>query len=218
MNDMRITKIESQKKNPRRKNLYADGEFVAGVSLETLVRAGLRAGDEITDDQVKTLVRDEERLSARRVALRFLGHRARAVKEVRDKLRENEFSDADIEDTIETLKQAGLLNDAEFARMFINDALSAKATGRMLLRRRLLLLGVEKEIVESALQRTFKGIDEQHEAMKVARKFLKKSTATRGAPGSIQLRQRLSSFLGRRGYTWDVIEPVIKTLMKEQEE
>jgi regulatory protein len=215
---MRITKIESQKKNPGRKNIYADDGFIAGVSLETLVRAGLRTGDEITDEQVKTLVRDEERLSARRVALRFLGHRARAVKEVRDKLRENEFSDADIEDTIDALKQAGLLNDAEFARMFINDALSAKATGRMLLRRRLLLLGIEKEIVESALQRTFKEIDEPNEAMKVARKFLKKSTATRRAPGSIQLRQRLSSFLGRRGYTWDVIEPVIKTLMKEQEE
>ncbi len=32
---VRITKIESQQKRPGRKNIYADGKFVAGVSAES---------------------------------------------------------------------------------------------------------------------------------------------------------------------------------------
>ena len=74
---MRITRIESQKKNPTRKNIYADGSYVAGVSDETLLRAALRSGDEITVEQLKALVSQEDTSSAKRTALRFIAHRPR---------------------------------------------------------------------------------------------------------------------------------------------
>ncbi|MBM2842078.1 MAG: recombination regulator RecX, partial [Bacteroidetes bacterium] len=96
---MRVTKIESQKKNPRRKNVYADGEFVAGVSDETLLRSGLRTGDEISDERLKILIQEEETSSAKQVALRFLAHRPRTTKEIRDKLREKEFAEEEIKQT-----------------------------------------------------------------------------------------------------------------------
>ncbi|HCV44045.1 MAG TPA: hypothetical protein DGH68_11220 [Bacteroidetes bacterium] len=215
---MRITKIESQKKNPKRKNIFADGEFVVGISDETLLRAGLRTGDEISDERIKALVQEEEISGAKRVALRFLAHRPRAAKEIRNKLREKEFGDEDIEQTIESLKRAGLLNDTEFARMYIRDALSAKPTGRTLLRRKLLLLGVEKVTVEEALSTAFTTVDERVEALEAGGKFLKKSTATRRPADLRQLRHRLSTFLMRRGFGWDTVEPVIKELMKEVDE
>ena len=130
---MRITKIERQKKNPRRKNIYADGEFVLGLSDETLLKAGLRTGDEIGTDRLKSLLQVEETINAKRVALRFLAQRPRTTKEIRDKLRESEFSEMDVSRTIESLKQAGLINDIEFARMYVRDALALKAIGRNLL-------------------------------------------------------------------------------------
>lgn len=215
---MRITKIESQTKNPRRKNVYADGEFIAGVSDETLLRSGLRTGDEISDERLKMLIQEEETSSAKQVALRFLAHRPRTTKEIRGKLREKEFAEEEIKQTIETLERTGLLNDAEFARMYIRDALAAKPTGPSLLKRKLLLLGVEKSIVNESVQQAFSEVDDTAAALEAGRKFLKKSIATRKAADKARLRQRLASFLTRRGFTWDVVEPALRTLIKERDE
>ena len=215
---MRITRIESQKKNSGRKNIYADGEFIVGVSDETLIRAGLRIGDEITGEKIKSLAGEEETASAKRVALRFLAHRPRTAKEIRDKLREKEFGEMEIKKTIEILERAGLINDLEFSRTYIRDALSVKPTGKALLKRKLLLLGVEKATVDETLQEAFADVDQQASAMEAGRKFLRKSTATRKASATAQLRTRLASFLHRRGFDWATIEPIMKVLIKEQDE
>ena len=215
---MRITRIEPQSKNPHRRNVYADGEFIVGISDETLLRSGLRTGDEINDEQVKALVREEELAGARKLALRFLAHRPRTAMEVRDRLRAEDFGDGDIEKVIGDLKKVELVNDAGFARMYISDALSTKATGKTLLRRKLLLLGVEKGLVDEALQKAFASVDEAAEALTAGRKFLKKSAAAHTPANAPRLRQRLAAFLGRRGFTWETVESVIKALMKEQEE
>ena len=216
--NMRITKIESQQKNPGRKSIYADGEFVVGVSDETLLRAGLRTGDEITDERIRALVQEEETSSAKRVALRFLAHRPRTKKEIRDKLREKEFAEPEIKQTIENLERVGLLNDTEFARMYVRDALAAKPTGRMLLKRKLLMLGVEKSTVDETLQNAFADIDEREAALDAGRKFLRKSISVRKAGHEANLRHRLASFLTRRGYSWETIEPTLKALLKESDE
>ena len=214
---MRITRIESQKKNPARKNIYADGSYVAGVSDETLLRAALRSGDEITVEQLKALVSQEDTSSAKRTALRFIAHRPRTRKEVRDRLREKEFSEEDVRVTLDTLQRAGLLDDAEFARMYIRDVLATRASGKILLKRKLLLLGVDKGIIADALQEAFTNIDEETSALDAGRKFLKKSAKPRNAVDRANLRNRLASFLGRRGFEWSFIEPALKQLLKEHE-
>ena len=214
---MRITRIESQKKNPTRKSIYADGAYVAGVSEETLLRAALRTGDEITVERLRTLVKLEETGSAKRVALRFLAHRPRTRKEVRDKLREKEFGEDDINSTLDSLQRAGLINDNEFARMYIRDALAARATGKVLLKSKLLMMGVDKAIIDNALQETLNGVDEEASALEAGRKFLKRSTIPRSAIERGKLRNRLAAFLGRRGFQWSTIQPVVKELLKEHE-
>jgi regulatory protein len=215
---MRITRVETQKKNPSRRSIYADGEYVLGVSIETLLKSGFRTGDEITPDQLKTLLCEEEAAEAKRVALRYLSHRPRTAKEVRDKLRNKEFPDSDISQAIGDLERAGLLNDAEFARMYIRDAIAAKAVGRTLMKRKLLLLGVEKSVVEAALDETFGEVNVEESALEAARKFMRKSTATHKPSDMARLKSRLENFLGRRGFSWDTIAPIVRTLIKEEEE
>jgi regulatory protein len=215
---MRITKLETQKKNPNRRSIFADGEFVLGVSLETLLKAGLRTGDEITSEQLKSLLHEEESAEAKRVALRYLAHRPRTAKEIRDKLRDKEFPDTDITQTMADLERAGLVNDAEFARMYIRDALAAKAVGRDLMKRKLLLLGVSKATIGEALDETFGSVDEKGSALEAGRKFVKKSTATHRPADRLRLKARLESFLLRRGFSWEVVSPVVRTLVNEEEE
>ncbi|MEO8168941.1 MAG: RecX family transcriptional regulator, partial [bacterium] len=152
---MRITRIESQKKNPARKNLYADGEFLTGVSAETLIRFGIRTGDEIDEEKLKALQATEELQGAKSVAFRFLARRQRTEKEIRDKLREKEFGDEEIGKTIETLRGLGFLNDREFAGSYIRHQLTLRPKGKILLKQKLLMLGVAKDVVDAALEEAF---------------------------------------------------------------
>ncbi len=208
---MRITRIESQKKNPARKNLFADGEFLIGVSAETLIRFGIRTGDEIGEEKLKALQATEELQGAKSVALRFLARRQRTEKEVRDKLREREFGDEEIRTTIEKLQELGFLNDQEFARSYIRHQLTLRPKGKILLKRQLLRLGVAKDLADSALDEAFQETGQEPSALEAAQKFLKKSQKSKDDPR--KAKQKLAAFLMRRGFSWDVVSSVTKKLM-----
>lgn len=210
---MRITKIENQKKRAGRKNIYADGAFIAGASDETILRLKLRTGDELTPGILDVLRHTEELFSAKTIALRYLSHRPRTEREIRDKLREKEFSDEDISRTLAELKQAGLVDDREFARMYLRDALAVRPVGKLLARRKLLLLGVAKELVDGILGEFFGADSEKAAALESGRKFLGTHQRRPGERDPRALQTRLSAYLARRGYTWDVIQPVLKELL-----
>jgi regulatory protein len=210
---MRITKIETQRKAPGRKSIFADGRFLAGVSAETLLRLGLRTGDEIGPDVVRTLQQMEELVSARNVALRFLSYRPRSEHEVRDKLREKEFGDAEIARTLDELRANGLVNDRDFARIFIRNSLTVRPAGRLLLSRKLLALGVPRSIVEEAMQDTLSAEDQRSTAVAAAEQLLKRAKRTARKEDPRKLRQRIASALLRRGYGWDIVEAVLKRVL-----
>ncbi len=210
---MRITKIEPQQKVRGRRNIFADGKFIAGVSQETLLKLGLRTGDEIGTDMLAALRKTEELTSAKNTALRFLSYRPRTIREVRDKLREKEFSDADITKTINELKTAGLLDDAQFARMYIRNATVVRPAGRILLARKLLALGVPKDLIDQALTDTLSVDDQQDAAFKAAEQLMRRAGNARRKEDPRKLRQRIAAGLVRRGYSWDIVDSVLRRLI-----
>jgi regulatory protein len=211
---MRITKIETQKENPSRRNLYADGKFLLGVSAETLLRFGIRTGDEIGEEKLRALHAAEELQSAKAVALRLLARRPRTEKEVRDKLREKEFADAEIIATIEHLRTLGFLNDEEFARTYIAHQLAMRPKGKLALRQHLLMLGIKKETVDAVLGEVLPEAKQEDAALKAAQAFLRRTSRSRDDPQ--KSRQKLAAFLNRRGFTWDIIAPTVKTVLGEK--
>jgi regulatory protein len=215
---MKITRIEPQKKRPARRNIFADGEFLIGVGAETLIAFGLRTGDEITPEVLRSLQKTEEELGAKNAALRFLSTRPRSIREVRDKLREKEFGDEEIAKTLDELARAGLLNDDAFARIYIRNARVVRPAGKVLIRQKLVLLGVPKEIIDTALAEEFSAEEHEVDAAKAAVGFLKKASAARRKEEPFKLKQRLTAFLLRRGYTWDVVAPVVKRLVPKGDE
>ncbi len=214
---MRLTRITPQKKRPDRRNLYADGTFLSGVSTETLARLALRVGDEIGPEQLQAILKAEELHSARAVALRLLGRRPRTEKEIRTRLREKEFADSEIATTLEDLKRSGLVDDEEFARAFVRDALSLRPAGKMLLKRKLLLLGVSRDIVDRVLAESIDGGAEESLARDLAEKFLSRARSSGRDEPQAKLRARLSAYLARRGFAWEVIQSTVSIALKDDE-
>lgn len=209
---MRITRIETQKKRRDRVNVFADGEFVLGLSKETLLRAALRVGDELSPSRIAALTADETLHQARSSALRLLARRPRSERELRDRLRENEFDAGTIGRVIAGLTDAGLVNDAEFARMYIRNALALRPQGELQLRRKLLLLGVARPLIDQVMQEIMPGVDEEETARALARRYVARSRNAAPPDDLRKHRQRIAAMLARRGYAWPVITRVLKSL------
>jgi regulatory protein len=84
-------------------------------------------------------------------ALRFLGARARTVREVERRLDECEFGEVEVYETVERLKDLGLLNDAAYAEQFVQTRLSTKPVSRAHLREQLMQHEVDRDALEHAL-------------------------------------------------------------------
>ncbi len=207
---MRVTKIESQKKHRGRKSVFADGEFLIGISDETLMATGIRSGDELGAEKLRVLKEIEQLNSARRTALRYLATRPRTEREIRDKLREKEFSDADIRKVLDELLRSNLVNDAEFARMYLRDALQRRPPGRLLLKQKMLLLGLHKELIEESLNELYPEQEQGDKARQAAESFMARKARPKNPEEWLKMKTQLSGFLVRRGYTWEIVQPVLK--------
>jgi regulatory protein len=145
----------------------------------------------------------------------LLATRPRSEREVRDRLRKKNVPDAHIAHVTEELKAAGLLDDEEFARLYIRNALTLKPAGRRHLRQKLTQLGVDRETIEVALQEHARESDVGEEAMRAARQYLRRHRSEKIAPDNVQLKKRLTAFLQRRGFSWDEITPTVERILEK---
>lgn len=208
---MKITAIEQQKKNTRRYSLFLDGEFALGIDEGILLKAGLRIGDTISEDEVERLRTEDERFRAREAAFRLLKYRQRSVAEMRERLGEKGFLSAVIEEVIEDLLAEGYLDDTEFATLFAEDLLTRKNIGPLRLRAELNKKQVPDRIINTTIEQMYRKYDEQD----LARQAASKKMATLRRVDKETAYRRLTGYLARRGFHWDVINEVIPTELSE---
>lgn len=200
-----VTKIETQKKNPRRKSIYLNHKFAFGLDEETLFKHGLRVGDRLTDEKIESILQTERKRKAKEIALNFLSYRSRSEKEISDKLKKKGYSPENIEGVISDLKRVNLLNDYEFACGWIKDRLKNRPRGLALLRQELFKKGIEKEIIEKALDEFYPKEDE----VKIASDLIKRRKKRYEGLDKKLARKRMSDFLLRRGFSYEVVKEIL---------
>jgi regulatory protein len=201
----KITAISVQKKNPNRVNIYLDGEFAFGVARITA--AWLKNGDELSDEKIAKLLTEDSREWAYQQALLFLSYRARSEKEIRQNLRKHEMPEEVIKETIEKLRNAGLANDNEFAKAWVENRSTFRPRSRRALSMELRQKGLDDETVQSAVS----GVDEDALAYEAAQKRLGRLEGLEWN----EFRKKLSEFLARRGFPYSVIAPIVTRLWSE---
>ncbi len=202
----KITAIEPQKKNPNRVNIYLDGEFAFG--LARLTAAWLRVGQELSDEKIAALQAEDARESAYQKALHFLSFRPRSVQEVRQNLQKHAIPEALVEATIERLQRAGLLDDEAFARAWVENRAAFRPRAPAVLRLELRRKGVAEEIIQAVLQDM---TDAEALALDAARRQARR---LRGLPQR-EFQQKLSAFLARRGFAYEIIPSVCAQVWQE---
>ncbi len=207
---MRITALEPQVNNPERINLYVDGRFLLGVNAAIVLQMGLRLQQELSPDQLELLQSEEAEQRAVDRALNYLSYRPRSREEVRRYLRRKETPPEIIETALARLDRLDFVNDRTFSGFWIESREQFSPRGARALKNELRMKGVERDIVDEMVN------DEQDEE-RALRAGRKKAMALANAPNIdyATFRNRLGSFLQRRGFGYQVTTRTVRVLWKE---
>ena len=207
---MRITALEPQVNNPERINLYVDGRFLLGVNAAIVLQMGLRLQQELSPDQLEQLQSEEAEQRAVDRALNYLSYRPRSREEVRRYLRRKETPPEIIETALARLDRLDFVNDRTFSGFWIESREQFSPRGARALKNELRMKGVERDIVDEMVN------DEQDEE-RALRAGRKKAMALVNAPDIdyATFRNRLGSFLQRRGFGYQVTARTVRALWKE---
>ena len=197
-----ITAITPQKNANDRYSLFVDGEFVLGLGIDVVIEFGLSAGMSVDEDLLIKIKSREEIVRAVNAAMHLLAYRARSTGELEQRLRQKKFSLEAIEAAIEKLREWHYLDDEAFASNWMEQQLAHRPRSRRAMEHDLRTRGIDKEIIEQTVSSA--EIDEVGDATRAsARKWESWSKL----PDDVR-RRRLSGFLARRGYGYDVVRQV----------
>ncbi len=213
---MIVTKIERQKKDPDRYSLFIDGSFAVGVRSAVLLRAGLRKGDDVSQETLELLRAEEEFGAARAAALRYAGRRRRTEHEIRKKLSSLSFSPPTIEAAIGTLRDSGLADDRAYVRAFIHDAQLHRPAGGRMISHRLRGKGIPPDILRDEVSSALGPGEETLLAERCAEPYLAK-LEHRAASGKVfcpgEKEALLRRYLAGRGFCRSAVDAAVKTAL-----
>lgn len=203
---MNITKIEKQKKNNNRYNLYIEGEFFCGLYDDTILKFGIASGDELSEAKLNEIRDFDEYIYGKKTAFDYLSYRIRTIREIKKKLKSKKLNDHIIEKVINHLTELGLVNDEEFARQLVSEKIKNKPAGRRSLQQKLFEKGISKNISESVLNTLLTEDTERELALKIYEKLKPKLKGL----DKQDSRKKIFDTLARKGFDFDIINEIIR--------
>lgn len=198
-----ITSIKPQK-NGKRVNVYLDGKFGFGIDLENLVKLHLKVEQELSEDDVKEIVKKAEFQKTYDKLLRFAMVRLRSEKEITDYFRRKKVHESMHEKLFEKLKHLELIDDAKFAKWWVEQRQAFKPKSLRILKQELGIKGIDKRIIDEVLGEEV--VDEE----KMVRELLKKKAYKWKNLPKAEAGQKKARYLAGKGFNWEIVSKIIK--------
>ena len=203
-----ITALELQKRNKQRVNLFLDDEYAFPLPL--LDAARLRRGQSLDEADIASLMEAGALQLAYDQAIRFLSYRPRSMVEVRRNLAAKSVSAVLIARVIERLQARDYVDDAAFARFWVEQRQGHKPMAARALRYQLRQKGVADAEIDGALE----GFDDAEAAWRAAQARIARY---RGLTRR-EFREKLGGMLRRRGFDAETTNDAILRCLRTLEE
>ena len=198
-----ITALIAHKKKTDRVNVYLDGEFAFGLAAIEAIK--LQRGQVLSDADLDRLRGADETEQAHEKALRFLAYRPRSEWEVRQNLIKAEFDGGTIDRVVDRLTAVALIDDAAFARYWLDNRAQFRPRGQAALRQELQRKGVERAVIDDALRVAAVDQSDDQAALQSA---LARAERFRQLPPA-EFVQKLSAYLLRRGFNYEAVRAAV---------
>lgn len=195
-----ITAILPQVKDKTRCNVYLDGRFCCGLTLETVVKNRLKVGCIVGEEQLAEMQLESEKNTAFDKALTHLSATRKTEKQIRTYLAGKGYLSAVIEYVLEKLRSYNFVNDGEYADVYVEQA--SKRKGGRMIRMELRGKGIADEEIDSALS----SVDEETEiatATGILQKYM------RGKEVNKESLQKAYRYLIGKGFSYDIAKSAL---------
>lgn len=129
---------------------FDNGEEIK-ISEDTLVNFGLYKGQEVEEEFVENLKFEDEKSEALLLSYKFL-QRNKTKQQLIDYLYKNKIQRDIIDLVLPILEEKNYLNDEDYARRYLSDALNIKKYGKIKTRYMLMSKGIDKKIIEQVME------------------------------------------------------------------
>jgi regulatory protein len=205
----RITALEPDPRRTGTVRIEIDEERFGSVPNEIAAAEALASGLAVSAELRERLTKAADEEAAYRTVLRSLERRGFARFDLGRRLRRKGHPNHAVESALEHAASLGLLDDAAFARNYVQTR-TARGRGPSRLVTDLLAMGVERPLIDRAVAAEWGDGSDRAQVPKA----LAEARAARlsGLPAPVK-RRRLLAFLARRGFTGrEVTEMVGKVL------
>lgn len=204
-----ITKIEVQKRNKDRANIYIDNDYAFSLSNELVYKEGLKVNEKIDIEKIKVIAKEDNYLKCKTTALRIVEKTFKSEKELRDKLILKGYDEEAINKTINILKEYNFVSDNSYVKMYVKD--KSRLQGKKKIKYDLTKKGISDKIIEEEISNIDRE-DERDTAYNLAIK--KYNTIAKREDDKFKLSQKLYRFLLSKGYDYDTVSYVVRRVTK----
>ena len=195
-----ITAITPQIKDKRRCNIFVDGRFCCGLTLETTVKNRLKVGQIITPERLAEIQLDSEKNTAFDKALIHISATQKTEKQVREFLQGKGYLPAVVDYAVEKLRSYNFLNDGQYAEAYVESI--SKRKGSKLIRMELRSKGVSEMEIDAALDAL--PVEQEIETAKgILEKYM------RGKVCDKTTLQKACRYLLGKGYDYEVVKSAL---------
>ena len=203
-----ITKIEAQKRKEDRVNSYVDEKFFMAIYKELVFTFNLKKGDNIDEEYLKKILKDEMFLKGKNKALNILSKASQSEKKIREKLNED-FEEDTIDDVIDFLKKYNFINDGELASKIVNTNVNLNKYGKNKIKQNLYNKGIEKSAIDEAISE----IDYDAEFENALYLAQKRYDRVKNEDPK-KAYAKIANHLAYKGFNYDIIKSVLNKIFK----
>lgn len=208
----KITKIEVQKKNKERFNLFLDEQFEMGIDIDTLVKFNLKKGQQLeAADMAEIQKYDHYRIGLNK-AIQYLSYKKRTEKEVIQYLQKEEISEQAISEVIEYCYREKLIDHQDYAESLKNTMIRTTDKGPKIYQQKLYQLGIEPNIIEMFTE-LYREQQELDDIIQIAEKISK----TKKGPQN-KVKEKVMQSLIQKGFEMETIHAVLNEMDFTQDE
>ena len=205
MGKRKIIDIQVQKRRKNRRSIFLDDGSVFGISEDVLFSIPVHIGDTLTDQQLDEILGADSQQKILDVALNLLSFRMRSKAELMRRLKRKNFNEDGIYAVMKKLETKGYIDDQKFALVFAREKVRRKLIGPVALRSEFSVHGLDPDIVEYTLKKTYDEISEQT----LMDQLLAKRRVPLNEPLSLKEKQNAVNTLRNKGFSWDRIQEML---------
>lgn len=159
---MIVTKVEPVSKN--RYKVEVDGEFAFVLYRRELSYYQIREECEVSEESFEQIKKEVIIKRAKLRAMHLLNDMDRTESQLRTKLRQSCYTEDVVEAALAYVKSFGYIDDLDYAKRYIQNRQNQKSKRELYVQ--LVGKGIERELIELAMEECYTGEDDEIEAIR----------------------------------------------------